>query len=335
MQTNGAVNDTAMKSSFHQEQLDYASIFNPTPSLDSNVWNLPSDIADTTSPATPTPNVSSTMTSTTATVPAHNSTSPVSIRDMFDMPHASSMTMTNDTDFVGLDLSKPPSPKSGGNNNKPTPEEDEMVRRIHRKVGGPTKLSLYEEPARVRRVVIEALATEQRSSSDISRIRRGQLSASERRVVRTVTNRGAAVRSRMRQRKEMATLRMQVRARDGRVRQLEAVVRALCSAYAVPLPPSVIAKVEEEEQDNIDFDFLPSVSADEAGIGHGQQGQGQGQGHHQASVMVDDIARHQQQVHNQSANMHSRAQPSIDQMHHQQPNGHMRMQQRRPTCSGT
>lgn len=42
----------------------------------------------------------------------------------------------------------------------------------------------------------------------------------------------------MRQRREMATLKMQVRAREGRVRQLENVVRALCSAYKVPLPPA-------------------------------------------------------------------------------------------------
>lgn len=136
---------------------------------------------------------------------------------------------------------------------KQSAQEDELVRRIHRKVGGPAKLSTYNEPARVRRVVIEALATEQRSPGDASRVRRGQLSALERRVIRTVTNRGAAVRSRMRQRKEMAELRMQIRDRDARVRQLEAVVRALCSAYSVPLPPSVNPESSSNEsQGNID-----------------------------------------------------------------------------------
>lgn len=136
---------------------------------------------------------------------------------------------------------------------KQSAQEDELVRRIHRKVGGPAKLSTYNEPARVRRVVIEALATEQRSPGDASRVRRGQLSALERRVIRTVTNRGAAVRSRMRQRKEMAELRMQIRDRDGRVRQLEAVVRALCSAYSVPLPPSVNPdSSSNESQGNIE-----------------------------------------------------------------------------------
>lgn len=122
---------------------------------------------------------------------------------------------------------------------KPSPAEEELVRRIHRKVGGPAKLSTYDDPAKVRYVVIEALANEQPSENEASRVRKGQLSVFERRVVRTVTNRGAAVRSRMRQRKEMAHLKQQLRLRDVRVHQLESVVRALCSAYAVPLPPSV------------------------------------------------------------------------------------------------
>lgn len=116
-------------------------------------------------------------------------------------------------------------------------EDDELVRRIHSKVGGPAALSRFDEPARVRQAVLEALAAEAATPQDASRIRRAQLSVRERRVVRTVTNRGAAVRSRMRQRKEMSLLRAQVDARSRRVQQLEAVVRALCSAYAVPLPP--------------------------------------------------------------------------------------------------
>lgn len=147
-------------------------------------------------------------------------------------------------------------------NNKPTAEEDELVRRIHQKVGGPTKLSTYDDPACVRRVVIEALAREQRSPIEAQRIQRGQLSVSERRVVRTVTNRGAAVRSRMRQRREMAALRSEVRERDGRVRQLEAVVRALCSTYAVPLPATIVPN-ELDASDLQQLQMLVAASAND------------------------------------------------------------------------
>lgn len=91
----------------------------------------------------------------------------------------------------------------------------------------------------MRHVVIEALALEQTNLSDASRIRKGQLSVFERRVVRTVTNRGAAVRSRMRQRKEVAKLKDALVSRDDRVRRLEEVVRALCEKYAAPLPDLV------------------------------------------------------------------------------------------------
>lgn len=48
----------------------------------------------------------------------------------------------------------------------------------------------------------------------------------------------------------MATLKMQVRAREGRVRQLENVVRALCSAYKVPLPPATTAGATAGEGGN-------------------------------------------------------------------------------------
>jgi len=110
------------------------------------------------------------------------------------------------------------------------------VRRIHRKVGGPAKLSTYDDPAKVRQVVIEALALEQPNSRDGARIRKGELSVFERRVVRTVTNRGAAVRSRMRQRKEVAKLKDQLRIRDKHVENLENMVRSLCSKYGAALP---------------------------------------------------------------------------------------------------
>ncbi|PXF48936.1 hypothetical protein BWQ96_01278 [Gracilariopsis chorda] len=128
---------------------------------------------------------------------------------------------------------------------KPTPAEEELVRKIHRKVGGPSKLSTYDDPAKVRHVVIEALATEQLHADDTARIRRGQLSVFERRVVRTVTNRGAAVRSRMRQRRQVAQLKHELRLRDVRVRQLEGVVRVLCAKYAVPLPLAILSEQQQ------------------------------------------------------------------------------------------
>lgn len=120
------------------------------------------------------------------------------------------------------------------------------MRRVHVRVGGAGRLSVYERPADVRAAVLHALAQEtaldhsgDACESERTRVLQGQLSPLERRVVRTVTNRGAAVRSRMRQRREMVTLRKVVRIRDGRVRQLESIIRALCQAYGVPVPASV------------------------------------------------------------------------------------------------
>ena len=103
--------------------------------------------------------------------------------------------------------------------------EAEWVRRIHRAVGGPAKLSTYDDPAAVREVVLVALAEE--LPHDAQRIARGDLSPFERRVVRTVTNRGAAVRSRMRQRRELARLRDELRRKDERIAKLEAALASL------------------------------------------------------------------------------------------------------------
>lgn len=231
-----------MNSTFQPKNLDYSSMFSTSPSLDPSAWNLSSDFPDSTSTTVPnTTDLPPTSTTTTLNHTTHcrsNNTSPVSVRNIFD---PSLLGIVATPDHIDSTLPKPTSTRTSNNkNSKPTPQEDAMIQRIHTTVGGPAKLSTYDEPASVRRVVIEALANEQKSHSDACRIRRGHLSVTERRVVRTVTNRGAAVRSRMRQRKEMASLRMQVRARDGRVKQLEAVVRDFCSTYAVLLPPSVI-----------------------------------------------------------------------------------------------
>lgn len=115
--------------------------------------------------------------------------------------------------------------------------EDELVRRIHRAVGGPSKLSTYDDPGAVRRVVLDALAEAQRKPADARRVACGDLTPAERRVVRTVTNRGAAVRSRMRQRRELARLRDELRAKDARLARLEAALRALAASAGLSALP--------------------------------------------------------------------------------------------------
>lgn len=115
-------------------------------------------------------------------------------------------------------------------------EEDEFIRRIQMKVGGTTKLSQCHDPAQVRRVVIHALADLQCSVPESMRVRKGQLFASERRIVRTVTNRGAALRSRMRQRNELEKIKSELREKERRVSELEQTIQSLCEAYSVPLP---------------------------------------------------------------------------------------------------
>lgn len=114
--------------------------------------------------------------------------------------------------------------------------EEELVRRIHRAVGGPSKLSTYDDPAAVRQVVILALAAEQSDTTEGERITKGDLTVFERRVVRTVTNRGAAVRSRMRQRKELARLRDELRRKDLRLKQLEAALHSITSNFSIHVP---------------------------------------------------------------------------------------------------
>lgn len=231
--------DMSIKIPFDPENLDYSNLLSSS-GLDMVDWPLSTDdglLAEDTVPVTPTVSTAHSPGS------SHEELSPVCIRST---SHSSNQAT--------------PPPTKAGRSAKQSPREDELVRKIHHKVGGPSKLSTYEEPSRVRLIVIEALASEQLQPSEAERIRRGQLSALERRVVRTVTNRGAAVRSRMRQRREMTSLRAQVRARDGRVKQLEAVVRALCSAYAVPLPPSIIPTQQPVAQGKqVDFS-LPAFA---------------------------------------------------------------------------
>lgn len=129
--------------------------------------------------------------------------------------------------------SRTPSTRSG-----PTQEEEDyFIRQIQLKVGGTTKLSQCHDAAQVRRVVIHALADLQCSATESMRVRKGQLFASERRIVRTVTNRGAALRSRMRQRNELEKIKSELREKEKRVCELEQTIQSLCEAYSVPLPP--------------------------------------------------------------------------------------------------
>lgn len=106
------------------------------------------------------------------------------------------------------------------------PDEAALVRRLQHAV----RDSTLSEPAAVRASVVRELAALQRTSSEARRISRGELNATERRVVRTVTNRGAAVRSRLRQRRELQRLRSELREKDERVRTLEAALRNVGSS---------------------------------------------------------------------------------------------------------
>lgn len=246
-----------MKTAFQGDNVDYSSFFSQ--SLDPLTWNLNNDTSNmdvgtssispsNSPPSSATPSPSATVNSSSAhqevslQIPTTLQVSSMST-SVSPMPLSSFAVTGNiqkSSSPLRSKLSSPPT-KAGYRAPivKPSPAEEELVQRIHRKVGGPAKLSTYDDPAKVRQVVIEALANEQEHFTEASRVRKGQLTVFERRVVRTVTNRGAAVRSRMRQRKEMAHLKQQLRLRDVRVQELETVVRSLCSAYAVPLPPSV------------------------------------------------------------------------------------------------
>lgn len=107
--------------------------------------------------------------------------------------------------------------------------EDSLTRQIHRAVGGPSALAKQPSPAAVREAVVRALAAAQADAVNAGRVARGALTPLERRVVRTVTNRGAAVRSRARVRREVAELRKQVSERDEVIRRL---TRELAEARA-------------------------------------------------------------------------------------------------------
>lgn len=130
--------------------------------------------------------------------------------------------------------------------------EDALVQRLHAAVGGPAALSAMENPVATRRAVLAALASQQGNHEHAKRVLSGDLTALERRAVRTVTNRGAAVRSRVRQRRELELLREQVRRKDEQVRRLEAAICDLSArianvpAYNMLLPLHLIDKPTTE-----------------------------------------------------------------------------------------
>lgn len=97
------------------------------------------------------------------------------------------------------------------------------MRRIQKRMGGQRVLKGVSDPAAVRAIVLDALAADQSSQRDAARVQRNNLSALERRAVRTVTNRGAAVRSRQRQRVQLCELQAELAAKDS---QLEALQKA-------------------------------------------------------------------------------------------------------------
>lgn len=104
------------------------------------------------------------------------------------------------------------------------------MRRIHARMGGQVRLRGVLDPTAVRRIVLDALAADQTAPREAVRVRRNQLTVLERRAVRTVTNRGAAVRSRQRQRNNLAGLRAALLEKDA---QLAALRRALGTVQAV------------------------------------------------------------------------------------------------------
>lgn len=118
----------------------------------------------------------------------------------------------------------------------PAGEEEQLTARVHHRVGGPARLSKFADAALVREAVLRSLADEQPTTGDRDRVARGELTPLERRVVRTVTNRGAAVRSRERTRREVESLRAALADRDRRIAYLTQEVATARAALNAMVP---------------------------------------------------------------------------------------------------
>lgn len=110
------------------------------------------------------------------------------------------------------------------------PNEAALARRLQEAVSDCT----LSAPSALRERVLYALAAMQTNPRDLSRVSGGELTLSERRVVRTVTNRGASVRSRIRKKDELQRLRAELKAKEERVTALEAQLRNVATGNLFP-----------------------------------------------------------------------------------------------------
>jgi hypothetical protein len=165
-------------------------------------------------------------------------------------------------------------------------QEERLVRRIHKQLGGQSRLRAITDPTEVRQTVLEALASDQPSPTAAAAVRQNTLTPLQRRAVRTVTNRGAAVRSRIRQRNALGVLKDQLAKKDQQLTALREAYAAmqgiLCSVAGaspdthlpfaqspsfmlgdciVP-PPSTIPRSNEND---IDMHVEDEADADEYG----------------------------------------------------------------------
>lgn len=112
-------------------------------------------------------------------------------------------------------------------------EEEECVARIHKQMGGQSRLRGVASPTAVRAIVLQALAACQDSASDAERVMKNRLHVVERRAVRTVTNRGAAVRSRARQRSNLRQLEEALEQKDTQLAALRSALAAVQRAVGM------------------------------------------------------------------------------------------------------
>ena len=137
-----------------------------------------------------------------------------------------------------------------------------LVKQIQRAMGGQSALRGITSPAAVRNIVLNALASLRNDADNQVRIRSNKLSSIERAAVRIVTNRGAAMRSRQRQRRFVGDLMLELENKQGKIKELESELDSLKSLM-------MLLKWETErhgvsfpyfdfDQAALDFGVLPS-----------------------------------------------------------------------------